>query len=229
MKKQIFLLITAIIALSTVIFTAGCNNSGKTTSSATQNTTETATSSATKATSTTNKTTISSDTNPASSATTVSPTEISKEKAEDIAVRHAGFTLDNVTVKHTKADTEDGKPIYEVDFIAENVEYEYDIDRQTGDVLYAKKDIENGEDEIIVDKTRKLTTEVSTTTITAGEAKNIALKHANVTEEQANFTKVELETDSGDKIYEIEFIVGTVEYDYDINAVTGAIISSEKS
>jgi len=38
---------------------------------------------------------------------------------------------------------------------------------------------------------------------------------------------VELDTDDGVQVYEIEFKVGNVEYDYEINAISGAIISSK--
>lgn len=55
-------------------------------------------------------------------------------------------------------------------------------------------------------------------------AKQIALAHAGVG--SAHFTKVELDTEDGIRVYEIEFKVGNVEYDYDINAATGAIVSS---
>ena len=60
--------------------------------------------------------------------------------------------------------------------------------------------------------------------ISADRAKQIALSHAGVS--GASFTKVELDTDDGVRVYEIEFKVGNVEYDYDIDASSGAIISS---
>ena len=60
--------------------------------------------------------------------------------------------------------------------------------------------------------------------ISADRAKQIALSHAGVG--STNFTKVELDTDDGVRVYEIEFKVGNVEYDYDIDASSGAIISS---
>ncbi|MFC2584539.1 MAG: PepSY domain-containing protein, partial [Lachnoanaerobaculum saburreum] len=62
-------------------------------------------------------------------------------------------------------------------------------------------------------------------TISAESAKQIALSHAGVG--GANFTKIELDTDDGVAVYEIEFKVDNVEYDYEINAVSGAIISSK--
>ena len=60
--------------------------------------------------------------------------------------------------------------------------------------------------------------------ISADRAKQIALSHAGVS--GASFKKVKLDTDDGVRVYEIEFKVGNVEYDYDIDASSGAIISS---
>ena len=67
-------------------------------------------------------------------------------------------------------------------------------------------------------------TQAAASGISADRAKQIALSHAGVG--SANFTKVELDTDDGVRVYEIEFKVGNVEYDYDIDASGGAIISS---
>lgn len=60
--------------------------------------------------------------------------------------------------------------------------------------------------------------------ISVDKAKQIALSHAGVS--GASFKKVKLDTDDGVRVYEIEFKVGNVEYEYDIDASSGAIISS---
>lgn len=60
--------------------------------------------------------------------------------------------------------------------------------------------------------------------ISVERAKQIAVSHAGVS--GASFTKVELDTDDGIAVYDIEFKVGNTEYDYEINAASGAIISS---
>jgi uncharacterized membrane protein YkoI len=57
------------------------------------------------------------------------------------------------------------------------------------------------------------------------EAKAAALEHAGVTEEQANFIRIELDYDDGRTAYDIEFHVGNIEYDYEIDAMSGDIIS----
>ena len=59
--------------------------------------------------------------------------------------------------------------------------------------------------------------------ITEAQAKEIALKHAGVTAQQANFTKMKLDRDFGRTEYELEFFVGNVEYDYEIDAADGTV------
>ena len=59
--------------------------------------------------------------------------------------------------------------------------------------------------------------------LTLEEAKAIALKQVDVTEEEARFTKENLDRDDGRLVYEIEFYVGNIEYDMDVDAYTGAV------
>lgn len=60
--------------------------------------------------------------------------------------------------------------------------------------------------------------------ITLDEAKDIALKHANLTSEQVSFIKAGSEVDDGIEKYNIEFYYENKEYDYEINAADGQII-----
>ena len=59
-------------------------------------------------------------------------------------------------------------------------------------------------------------------------AKQIALEHAGLSEQQAKNLKIDLDRDNGVLKYEIDFYYGNVEYDYDLNALTGEIISFDK-
>lgn len=61
--------------------------------------------------------------------------------------------------------------------------------------------------------------------ISEADAKKIALEHAGVQEADASYLKVKLDYDDRVLEYEVEFYVGTTEYDFDIDAVTGAIRS----
>ena len=61
--------------------------------------------------------------------------------------------------------------------------------------------------------------------INVDQARRIALEHAGFTENEVRFTKAMFENDDEDGVeFEIEFYVGNVEYDYDINAMTGEIL-----
>ena len=61
--------------------------------------------------------------------------------------------------------------------------------------------------------------------INVDQARRIALEHAGFTENEVRFTKAMFENDDEDGVeFEIEFYVGNVEYDYDINALTGEIL-----
>ncbi len=64
--------------------------------------------------------------------------------------------------------------------------------------------------------------------ISADDAKKVALAHAGVGAEKAFFEKTELDRDDGRYVYEIEFRVGTTEYEYEINAQNSVIIDFEK-
>lgn len=63
------------------------------------------------------------------------------------------------------------------------------------------------------------------TYITADKAKEAALNHAKVKAADAVFLKAGLDWDDGKVCYEVEFYSGNTEYDYEIDAVTGAILS----
>lgn len=64
--------------------------------------------------------------------------------------------------------------------------------------------------------------------ISLEQAREIALKHANLKENQVNFLKENLEVDDGVEIYNIEFSFENKEFDYDINAITGEIIEFDE-
>jgi len=66
------------------------------------------------------------------------------------------------------------------------------------------------------------------TLISLDEAKQLAFDHAGVNAEDARFDDQELETDDGVTYYELEFDVGPDEYEYDIHAINGQVLTSEQ-
>ncbi|MCM1285090.1 MAG: PepSY domain-containing protein [Acetobacter sp.] len=63
--------------------------------------------------------------------------------------------------------------------------------------------------------------------INKSEAKAIALQDAGLKSSQVKFTKNKLDYDNGIKIYDIEFYTNLTEYEYEINASTGKIVSRD--
>ena len=63
--------------------------------------------------------------------------------------------------------------------------------------------------------------------ITEREAKSIAARNAGVTEEQIQYITVKQDWDDGRARYEVEFTAAGVEYDYELDASDGRILSAE--
>ena len=59
--------------------------------------------------------------------------------------------------------------------------------------------------------------------LTVEQAKQAALDYAGVKAEEATFTKAYRDWDDGREVYEIEFYVGTTEYDMDVDVLTGKV------
>ena len=83
--------------------------------------------------------------------------------------------------------------------------------------------------ESTIDKASSAVDDFSITAeITADEAKRIALDHARLKEADVTDLDVDLDRDGSTLKYEVDFRAGNIEYDYDIDAKTGKIISADK-
>ena len=148
--------------------------------------------------------------------------KISADKAKKIALGDAKLAEKDVTFVKVELEFENNKLVYDVEFYSGNVEYDYEIDAANGAILSVDKDIENYV--IPTQPSKEAPTKAQVSEISVEEAKQIALSHAGVG--SARFTKAKLDYENGIKVYEIEFKVGNMEYEYDINVSNGAIISS---
>lgn len=145
---------------------------------------------------------------------------IGEEKAKSIATADLGTTNSAVIFESVKLESESGVYYYDVDFIYNNVSYDYDIDAYTGKIIAESQ-------ETTIQTTVTPTTTVEQANYIGEEkAKSIALAHAGVKESDVVFSKLKLDFDD-DKTaeYDVEFYTGTMEYDYEINALTGEITS----
>lgn len=148
--------------------------------------------------------------------------KISADKAKRIALGDAKLAEKNVTFVKVELEFEDNRLVYDVEFYSGNVEYDYDIDAVSGAIVSADKDIENYV--IPAQPSTEAPTKAQASEISVEKAKQIALSYAGVG--SARFTKAKIDYENGVKVYEIEFKVGNMEYEYDINVVNGAIVSS---
>lgn len=155
---------------------------------------------------------------------------LTADEAAAYALKHAGLRKADVTFREKKLAWDDGRRIYDIEFIDGSREYDYEIDAVTGAVWEFDFDIEGYD---IDDDRNDDRDDDKNATVGAADyigktrAGEIALaKVAGATAD--NIVKCELDWDDGRAVYEIEIRYKRVEYDAEIDAVTGKILSWEK-
>ena len=180
---------------------------------------------------------------------------IGAKEAEKAAFNHAGLTAEGVTVTKTEYDRDDNE--YDIEFTVGEYKYEYDISAEDGAILKFSKIIVSSGTEDVSEKTPpnnaqttppktekpSVNSDQSTASqptsdenssvpaagrISAEEAKAAALDHAGLSVSDVTFTKVELERDDGREEYDVEFVTSDHEYEYEIAAESGAVLSHSK-
>lgn len=148
---------------------------------------------------------------------------IGMEEALYAALKHAGVSKDTAYDISVKLDADEDGVEYDVDFKANGKEYDYEIHASTGEVI--KFEVETDDDYV---KTTQSSSSATESLIGEEKAKEIAFKNAGVAASNAKNVSVKLDNDDGAVKYEVEFDYDKWEYEYDINAYTGAVISSDK-
>ena len=157
---------------------------------------------------------------------------IGKAAAAYAAEQYAGTTaLDSVTAE-VDAELDESPAHYEVELHTAWGEFEYLVDAYAGKVLSGQKDLliafaQNAAPQPAQPSEQKPAPSEATKDIGYAKAKSIALDHAGVRETQAYDMDIELDDEDGRLIYEVEFKSGNMEYDYEIDAATGAILKHE--
>lgn len=80
-------------------------------------------------------------TQPSTSSTNTQTSEISVERAKQIALAHAGVGY--ARFKKAKLDYENGVKVYEIEFKAGNLEYEYDINVSNGAIISSSVEVDD--------------------------------------------------------------------------------------
>ena len=107
-----------------------------------------------------------------------------------------------------------------MEFYEGNTEYDYDVDALTGDILSYDYDAEY--------YTAPAASAASGASLTAEQAKQIALQHAGVAEADTCRMEIGFDYEQGRAVYELEWRVGQTEYSYEVDANTGDVLSYER-
>lgn len=174
--------------------------------------------------------------------------DVTETEAASIAMEHAGVKEDDALSLRVSQEEEDGVAVYDVEFATADRRYHCDVVRSSGEVLnYAYNAVTSGDDQADdgaaaqtsgaqessasaaqTDDASAADAQQSTASsgaIDEAQARSIALEHAGVAESDAKFYRVERDNDDGRAVYEVEFYSGNTEYDYEISAETGEILS----
>ena len=148
---------------------------------------------------------------------------IGKDAAAYAAEQYAGTTaLDSVTAE-VDSELDEFPAHYEVELHTAWGEFEYLVDAYTGknDTVKPSQPVSPPA------QTSQPAQPSGSADIGHAKAKSIALNHAGVSENEAYDMDIELDDEDGILVYEIEFKSGGMEYSYEINAATGAILKHE--
>ncbi len=133
------------------------------------------------------------------------------EKAKEIVLAQLGLTEAEFTEK--KYELDDG--VYELEFTANGIEYEYEVDAYTGKILEA--DYERNDD------WNKQDTPVQPAKVTLEQAKELVFTKLGITEADVKYAKYDLD----DGKYEIEFHYNGAEHEFEVDANTGTIVETD--
>lgn len=142
--------------------------------------------------------------------TTTPGGSVTLEQAKQTALNHAGRAAADVTFTQQTTDRDDGRLVYEIEFIYRTgtnsyIEYDYEIDATTGAVRSYQQE-----------------TKGQSGTITEARAKEIALARVPGAT-TSNIYGFERDWDDGRWEYEGKIIYNGMEYEFTIDATTGTV------
>lgn len=152
----------------------------------------------------------------AATAQTVTRT-VDEETAQKIALEHAGVKATDATITKSKLDYEGRRQVYEIEWYAGGKKYDYEIAVDTGEILSSAYD----------EKTSGLSvSNSSNVTVSEADAKQTALGRVSGAT-QKDIYEWKFDYDDGRPEYEGKIIYGGTEYDFTIDASSGAVVEWE--
>ena len=142
---------------------------------------------------------------------------VDEEMAQKIALEHAGVKATDATITKSKLDYEGRRQVYEIEWYAGGKKYDYEIAVDTGEILSSAYD----------EKTSGWSgSNSSNVTVSEADAKQTALGRVSGATEK-DIYEWEFDYDDGRPEYEGKIIYGGTEYDFTIDASSGAVIEWE--
>lgn len=141
--------------------------------------------------------------------------KLTADEAKAKALAHAGLKADQVIFVKHRLEKEDGRLVYDVEFYTSGKEYDYEIDANTGAVISYDYDAENYDAK-----------QDSGNYLSEAKIKEIALAQVPGAK-TSDVVKVKLDKDDGRTQYEVKIIKGGMEYEFEIDAVTGTILEQD--
>lgn len=138
---------------------------------------------------------------------------ISIEEVKKIVFDDSKVNSNIVKDLEIEYDYDDGIMVYDIEFISNNIKYDYEIDAKTGKII--EKEIEN----------KKVSTSTSENYLSKEKIKEIVFNKTKV-KDYYDY-EIEFEFKSGKAIYEVEFETKDKEYDLELDALNGNIIRYE--
>lgn len=146
----------------------------------------------------------------ANSGSTSTGTAVDEAKAKSIALNDAGVKEADTAYLKVKLDYDDGVKVYDVEFYAGGTEYDYEINAATGEIRSMDHDAEGY---------------APTQTGSAkSEADIQAIALAKVPGATASDLWMHLDHDDGRQVYEGSIYYNSMEYEFTIDAYSGAIL-----
>ncbi len=146
----------------------------------------------------------------ANSGSTSTGTAVDEAKAKSIALSDAGVKEADTAYLKVKLDYDDGVKVYDVEFYAGGTEYDYEINAATGEIRSMDHDAEGY---------------APTQTGSAkSEADIQAIALAKVPGATASDLWMHLDHDDGRQVYEGSIYYNSMEYEFTIDAYSGAIL-----
>ena len=144
MKKTKVVALACTLAVPMALFLAGCGAQPAQSTDANANKESTQQTQTTDNKSQTNtQSTTQTQTQTPAQTTPAQPTYIGEEAAKKAALSHAGFDESAVTNLKVELDLDDGTPHYDVDFKQGGMEYDYDINATTGEIMKSKSEVDD--------------------------------------------------------------------------------------